>query len=82
MAGSSIGRMPDFESGGWRFEPSPASQLARQEFGHDFGQHQGLVTLDRVTCSLNASHSTVLCGGEKGGLVVIVNDTAGTHAAD
>ncbi len=39
MAGSSIGRMPDFESGGWRFEPSPASQLARQELGQDFGQH-------------------------------------------
>jgi hypothetical protein len=26
VAGSSIGRMPDFESGGWRFEPSPASR--------------------------------------------------------
>ena len=25
VAGSSIGRTPDFESGGWRFEPSPAS---------------------------------------------------------
>ncbi len=25
LAGSSIGRTPDFGSGGWRFEPSPAS---------------------------------------------------------
>ena len=25
VAGNSIGRMPDFESGRWRFEPSPAS---------------------------------------------------------
>ena len=26
LAGSSIGRTPDFGSGGWRFEPSPASK--------------------------------------------------------
>ena len=26
VAGSSIGRTTDFESVGWRFEPSPASQ--------------------------------------------------------
>jgi len=26
VAGSSIGRTPDFGSGGWRFEPSPASE--------------------------------------------------------
>ena len=27
VAGSSIGRTPDFESGGWRFDPSPASPV-------------------------------------------------------
>ncbi len=34
LAGSSIGRTPDFGSGGWRFEPSPASSSCLIRWGN------------------------------------------------
>ena len=34
VAGSSRGRTPDFGSGGWRFESSPASQMRSAQVAH------------------------------------------------
>ena len=82
MAGSSIGRTTDFESVGWRFEPSPASQShPKRVMLEQCREDQWLVTLHGVTGVGNVHDRCLGLTSHELGLVLVVDDGTGSHRA-
>ena len=66
--------MPDFESGRWRFEPSPANEELDTKFIQQPREFQGRVALERVTSALDVHDRGVGNQTKKFSFILVVND--------
>jgi hypothetical protein len=75
VAGSSIGRTTDFESVGWRFDPSPASQSHPERVMlEQCREDQRLVALDGVTGVRDVHDRRLGLSSKELGLILVIDN--------